>query len=804
VALNVSFFASVTETRPDPRFALSWEQLLGLLGPPRAYTAKEAAPLYSPAEWLSGHTRGKAGIVCVHFGVLDLDHWTSDAVGELIGRLMSRGLAYFIASTWSHGEKGPEDICARLLMPFSRPVLPSEWPRFWSALDEEITNGRADPKCKDISRSYFFPSFCQGGFEPFSDSASGAPVDVDAILARVGGAVRGGIEDDRPQGTADGGTDVSRDELKALGRKLAGSTNTNKASVGNAILRMCKGEAYAKEPNTPGPLPEGRNDTTFRMVATICEHFPFAAPEKLAAQFAASVQEMQEPSLEQIESMITRQQAGARSAHATLIQEALGRNEPYTDTELQTYADMLDISRARMKRRWIVQRDRSYYIFKAGTYECFAESEVSNAAMTALAPAISAGVDTQKITQQGVKQKTAEDLVRDYGTIAKAVEVDLTAQFARFDESRAVMIEAPTPLRVKARRHEDVAAFLKIFGGQMHGRLLQWIAVLPALSEPCAALYLEGRGGSGKSMLANGLCRIWSPNLTTLSEVIGGQFNESLQRCPLVFGDERAPVDQRGRVRTDDLREFIQARARPFARKFKPNAIITGCVRVILAANNRNLIETSEHLTPEDIDAIVSRIFYLRVPDEAVAYLKALPEGTTNRWVYDNALAEHALHLAETITVPRTNRFLVAGESSDLSRALTVTTGLRGRVCEWITNFLLDPKKLRVMPKLAPLVRVSKGRLLVNVKAVTDSWLEYVRPTKDGVPDPMSVAKALGGLSTPITLRLDTGNVAFRNVHLDLIMAWGEESGYATRESIEVSMAALENEFAAAERKAMS
>lgn len=804
MALNVSLFASVTETRPDPRFALSWEQLLGLLGPPRAYTAKEAAPLYSPAEWLSGHTRGKAGIVCVHFGVLDLDHWTSDAVGELIGRLVSRRLAYLIASTWSHGEKGPEDICARLLVPFSRPVLPSEWQRFWSALDEELTNGRADPKCKDISRSYFFPSFCQGGFEPFSDSASGAPVDVDAILARVGGAARGGIEDDRPQGSAEGGTDVSRDELKALGRKLSGSANTNKSTIGHAILRMCKGEAYAKEPNTPGPLPEGRNDTTFRMVATICEHHPFVDPEKLSSHFAASVQEMQEPSLEQIEAMITRQQAGARSAHATLIQEAIGRNEPYTDTELQTYADMLDISRGRMKKRWIVQRDRTYYIFRAGNYKCVSEAEMSNSAMTLLAPALRAGVDTQKITQQGVRQKTPIELVADYGVIARDVEVDLTAQVARYDESREVMIEAPTPIRVKARRHEDVAEFLKVFGGQMHGRLLQWIAVITALAEPCAALYLEGPPGCGKSLLANGLGRIWSNRLTTLEEALGA-FNEPLSRCPLVFGDERAPVDHRGRVRTDDLREFIQARSRPFTRKYRPNATLVGCARLILAANNRNLIQTSEHLTPEDIEAIVSRIFYLRVPDTAVAYLKALPEGTTKRWVSENAMAEHALHLAESVAVPRGNRFLVAGESSDLSRDLAVTTGLRTRVCEWLIGFLLAPEKLvRVKPKLAPLARVSKGRLLVSSRVVVESWLEYVQPTKEGIPDPMRVAKALGGLSTDITLRIDGHSVKYRNVHIDLLTAWSEQTGYATQEDIEIALMKIENDFAAAERKAMS
>jgi hypothetical protein len=69
---------------------------------------------------------------------------------------------------------------------------------------------------------------------------------------------------------------------------------------------------------------------------------------------------------------------------------------------------------------------------------------------------------------------------------------------------------------------------------------------------------------------------------------------------------------------------------------------------------------------------------------------------------------------------------------------------------------------------------------------------------------PMQVARALGGLSTPITLRLDTGNVAFRNVDVDLVVAWGEETGYALREKVETAMTALEHEYDVAERKAMS
>lgn len=175
MTLNVSLFASATDTTPQLRVGLSFAGLCDLLGPPKSYLAKEAAPLYSPAEWLPGKTRGKDGIAAIHFGVIDLDHCAPDDLVDIIVAVHRRGLAYYAATTWRHGEKSDKDACARLLVPFSRPVLVSEWPRFWQAFNDDVAQGRADDQCKDASRSYFFPSFCEGRhLEPFSDATAKA------------------------------------------------------------------------------------------------------------------------------------------------------------------------------------------------------------------------------------------------------------------------------------------------------------------------------------------------------------------------------------------------------------------------------------------------------------------------------------------------------------------------------------------------------------------------------------------------------------------------------------------------------
>lgn len=804
--LNVSFFASTTTTTPQLRVGISFPELCTFLGPPKSYLAKDAAPLYSPAEWLPGHTRGKEGIACIHFGVLDLDHWKPDDIPGLVEDLHRSRTAYYLASTWRNGEI-ENDLCARLLVPFSRPVLPSEWPRFWPAFNAAVARGRADDMCKDASRSYFFPSFCEGRHvEPFSDTNFlGTPVDVDAILARVGGAAVGNID---VAGVAPSASAAfTRESLKALAQSFIASKREHTKQIGFLLSRVVKGVPYAREPGTFGSLiddgvvlPEGRNDTTFKMIAKICEHFPHAEPQQIVDQFQPSTSLMGGPDMHEILSMIERQQAGAKQAHAALIHRAIGRFEPYTDAELQMLADKHEVSLSTLRSHWIIQKGKTFYVLRHDGYRRYSDSEIEVAAAVELAPAIRANVDTHKITQHGTRPKTAKELMYDYGTIAKEIIVDLTAQYSYFDEGSKSLVEAPCPVRVQAREHRDVAEWLHVFGGRNYERLCQWLAVLTALKEPCAALYLEGMPGTGKSLLAHGIARIWATKGPTRMAEVMGKWNDPLTKCPLVFADEKSPVDERGRVRTDDLREFIQARNRPLTRRFHDNATIVGCARIILAANNRNLLETTQHLTEADIAAIVERIFYLHANPEAKEYLVDVlskDPDTAKRWVDGDAIAEHCLFLAETVKVPRTSRFLVAGQSSDLTKSLAVGTGLRASVAEWLVGYLLSPERFSKGPKagsLGKLVRVDRGRFLVLARALAEAWGEYVH--SDHLPPPtMAIAKALAGLTMnePVTLRVGKKNEKFRQVKLDLLVKWAEDTGFASKEDLDDALVKVEN-----------
>lgn len=826
MGLNVTLSASKFVVEPDVRYGLTWEQLVELIGEHRAYPDKERdVPMFSPAQWMLGKTIGAQGVVAIHFGVIDLDDTPEDKLIELLAGLKC---AHLFVTSWSHGSteasklfekanKGrkwgtatPEERATfeadaktrtrgRLIFPFTRPAVPSEWPVLWDALNEKITNGLGDTKTKDASRRYWFPSHpADPKKAPERIVRPGPPVDIDALLGDRAARGQWRTDSDASAPTGDGGApggggiEVTRDQLRTLAKRLHGSTNAAKKVLGGAMYAVLKGEEFAESGD--------RNDTLFKLVCEIVDRHPLADAQKLADHFVPSLSVMMTKNTrEDIVSMVERKQAGARQAHAQRIQEALGpgRVDPYTSDELDTFIDELNISGAALRHQWIIQRGKTFYVFRNGDYRIYSKDDINGGVLRDLAPAITAGVDLFEITQKGLRQKTPVELVRDYGSVASGgVVVDMMAKRARYDESSCAFIEAPCPLRkITAQYHAPVERWLTLIAGAKADRLRYWLASLPRLDEPCAALYLEGAPRTGKTLLACGAARLWTTERPTELDEALGTFNEALAKCPLVFGDEAVPVDARGKLRTEAIREFVQARVRPLKRKFMPNATLKGCIRLVLAANNKGLLHTTDNLTEHDIEALVERFFYLPVNPEAAAYLADVGPLETKRWLEEDMITEHIHWLYENVEVPRTGRFLVSGEASDLAADLATSTGLRSSVCQWLVGFLNNPKKFQAN-MLRDLVRVNAGRLLVNVRALAEAWDTYVDDDLRR-PKPTPISKALAGLSTEVTMRTEKANgekinMKFRSIRLDLLVEWAETIGYSDAEKITAALTELD------------
>lgn len=601
--------------------------------------------------------------------------------------------------------------------------------------------------------------------------------------------------------------DLTIAELRELIKAWSKSKKRGKQEIVEALRAVCEGQAFAQAGQ--------RDNMLYRICATLAEKHPYASPESVGRLLAPSLalMGMDGPQLEDaLEKMSRRKREERTKAEVDRDSRIAAyfkgrRDTPYTDAEIKAFEEQVESS---MKRRWIIQKGRSYYLFgglvdsdgvcREGTYfGPYTHDDVGNAARSILAPAVSAGVTFDITTEKTQRAKSPVELVREYGEVAACIAADLTANYSYYDTESSTLVEAACPIRdIVPREHREIDRWLRLFAGKEYPRLLEWIAGVTLLREPASALYVEGAPGTGKTLLAQGLARLWSKQgPANFEEALNPQFNEALLQCPLVFGDEVAPKDFRGRVRTSEIREFIQARQRPLKRKWLPGAVVRGCVRLILAANNRELLASNEHLTTNDISALVERFFYIHTEEMAAEYLRTLMRekpGTIEAWVEQDHIAEHALYLRDTVLVKRHARLIASGHASELTRSLTTSTGIRSAVCNWLVSFLLDPSRLLGTDSRA-LVRVHEGRLAVNTRVFTDHWDLY----RTNTPSPTSsrISQAVSGLASPgrIHLRDHQGRETYyRLVDTNNLVTWAEETGFATADGVRNAITALEQQ----------
>ncbi len=743
--------------------------------------AKLACPMFSPAIF-SGR-RATATATSVYFGVLDLDHLTED---ELLAFLdHNEGLELLLYSSWSHS---PENVSVRAMFPLSRPVDAKEWALFWPRMNRGMGNF-GDAQCRNIDRAYFLPAIFRGRLEhAFIEHIPGDALDVDAVMGLdLPAQDIAAVEATQP---------VSAEELRAFAAKAS-------EKVKGPLRRVLQGEPWAE--------PGARDVALFSMCGALARAFPHADAAALASHFTRSCSRWDDFPVSVVEEKIARLQgqqieklrearhASMESTRSTL-RGVIGRDAPYTLAEVDGFARALGCTPAELRKRWIVQRAGSYY-FLVGLptphyVGPFGKDDGRLAAATYLAPATNAGVVLLDVN--GVA-RSAADLSMDYGTIARAVVADMTIQHTHYDASSGAIVEATCPRRdLAATYHPEIAEWLDLLGGPI---LVEWISWLLDLDKACAALYIEGKPGAGKSLLAKGLARLWTREAPTeMAQAMGG-YNAALASCPLVFADETTPKDFRGKGRTAELRAFIQAESRPFTRKYLPDASLRGAARVVIAANNHTLLDGEENLTPNDLEAIVGRFVHIDARDASVQYLKATD---TTGWVSQDKIAEHALWIiANTAHAKNPPRFLVQQAASALHRSMSTGTRMGSAVAHWLVSFVLAPETLRngrPAHSSAHLIRGKEGKLWVSTRALIDYWGVYKTNVREDAATAKAVMLGLRGISPTThtsrrTIRVngfsEKSPPKFYEIRTEDLMEWCDQTGFTSREELQAALDAL-------------
>lgn len=327
-------------------------------------------------------------------------------------------------------------------------------------------------------------------------------------------------------------------------------------------------------------------------------------------------------------------------------------------------------------------------------------------------------------------------------------------------ELRIRCIGAP---QVRPARHPDVLEWLSLLTGPQYDTVLDWLATMPQLDRPTAALLLIGDNTMGKSMIATGSARYFGASVTDYDDIFKGRFNDALLRSPIVFLDEGTQQESR----SAGFRKLIANSNHAVEGKNRPSATLEGCPRLIVAANNPDPLRLSrEELSAADEDAIGERILMIRCSAAAGLWLKEHGQfAATHDWVTrgedePGKIPETIEWLRQNRTVKPGGRFLVRGDAAEWAALAGTRTGHPSTILDAIATWLNDPHlqaELRrngaepfvIHPEHPDAILVSNIRL----RAAWDALL------RDRPPNHIQVSKALERLSggTMRQVTLDNG-----------------------------------------------
>lgn len=589
---------------------------------------------------------------------------------------------------------------------------------------------------------------------------------------------------------------IKDEQLRGYAKRLKKSKIDREFELGDALERVCKCLVL------PEPL-------VLRLAAELGQRFFEYDAHSIAEAFRPSLSLMrsegEDVSVDQVEARIKLKQDEVRQQHneqrkkheqqqkavefdkASRIREAYrnGRSHPYTFDELQQWKDIISTG-----HRWILQKDRSFYLFFHGSYKGpYSEAEAHGAALRELSAAASAGVDIYKTNKDGTSDfKSLRQLIAEYGTVVEKISTDLRAQVITYNEQERTIVEAPCPLRKLEPRYDpDVDKWMYLLAGDKHyDDLKTWFAILPRLDIVRSALALIGVHSVGKSMTALAGSGLWTKDGPCLLEQALADFNDSILRCPLIFADEHLPKDFRGTIPTEQLRVFIQATERPLKRKHLPNSKCLGVTPLLIAAHDLEVLRPSENISNNEVEGSVLRFLIIPARVEAAHFLANLRPTTHERgWIENDVIARHIWWLVHNHKHQSKGRFYFNPSNPEHAMWFATSGGGKSALLRWLVSFLANRKKFESDPNSLMHVRVHKGYLYVNIAGVLACWDRYIGNEK--CPNAGLLSRLLAEISYPDRQKMRDGKgkmVNYRVVINDYLYTWAKNTDLLDAEEL--------------------
>lgn len=727
--------------------------------------------LVQVADWKSFY-RNKANITRMSSIFLgDVDAKTDEEIDDLVSRLDCSGYLY---TTHSHLTPKKNCLhCYRVVIELDREYEPADFPRVWEAVNHRI-GGHLDPNTTTPEKGYYLPAYssdCEHLFE--SCRIPGRIWCVDELLSEVGTL--------SPVAQPSRATGAGPSSL-AFAARIKSWTRTKdpiRKQAAKAARSLIDGRNEV-------PLHAGlRNDFLIRLAGFLARTWPSTDPEKLAKNFETVGWDLFNADgkypLNTLVAMIERLQAAEAEKTASdsaekILEATCGdRDHPIIREEIEGLKKVFGPAWQRHliaiheKNLYLLRPDASYDPHPVHKDDLFVATRDRFAVFGEL-------VEYNYEDERGTHRKTKNIFLEEYATVVYDVLWDMTLERGGWDaKNHAVLFAAAQP-KVESVGHDVIQDWLEAAGGDY---LCDWIAESLHFDKMLPALILTGPKSIGKTILARGLGLVFGRDPLD-GEVAFSNFNATeFCRQPIVFMDEKASSQYR-QEGTTLIRKFLTCGSRMLDEKYRARVELRGFPRLIIAANNMDVLNTNEEMSSADREAFAERLLHIDLSG-GQEILRKHRKHIQSHWLNEGWLAEHMRYLADNWEVRNPGeRFAVASNHTKLHDSMASRAGYSGDVMYWLLSYLASPE--RATSGHLPIAIVN-GKLRVNSTALVQGWGYYLKDHRP--PTPSQISRALKSIASPKRQKIKVGGRSLHAYEVDTRLFVSANESYGLVPDIE-------------------
>jgi len=252
--------------------------------------------------------------------------------------------------------------------------------------------------------------------------------------------------------------------------------------------------------------------------------------------------------------------------------------------------------------------------------------------------AVQLTVTTESSTgRKKTRKKNTDELACHYTTTATALQYSANTAHpgGKYEDGTLTLPCWKLNKDLSPRRHMVVENWLLAMCGddaQLFSNLQEWLARAVDTDRILGALYIVGPKGCGKSLFGQGLSQVWGSKPVPYARVLTDFQPSSALLTPVLFADEgvmslgNMSADQQGKA----FRSAVFDDSHTHNEKHVAAVNLLGQRRVVISSNNDSALQFGFDLTDHDIKAVVERVSYIVVSDEASDKARAIIHAFTN------------------------------------------------------------------------------------------------------------------------------------------------------------------------------